>query len=149
MFFKAPNVLIIFEITTKRVIVKFVSSIFDPHGLVAPILLKPKKLIQDLWKAKVDWDCEIPEEYRKVWDDIKEDLIKIDEILLERCVNPLKGEGPQQFQLIVFADASKVAYAAVAYLKIVDKNTSSVSTHLIYSKHRTGVNGCVDCFQNY
>ena len=136
LIFKPPNFFIIIEVITKRIIVKFVSSIFDPHGLLAPVLLKPKKLIQDLWKEKVDWDCEIPEGYRTIWNDIKEDLLKVDEISLERCVNPLKVEGPQQFQLIVFADASKVAYAAVVYLKIVDVNTCSVNTHLIYSKHR-------------
>ena len=134
--FKTPNGIIIVEVTTKRVVVKFVSSLFDPHGLVAPLLVKPKKLIQDLWKAKIGWDCEIPEDCKKIWNEIKEDLLKAEEIIIDRCINIEKGKGTQRFQLVVFADASKVAYAAVIYLKVTNEETQSVNVHLIYSKHR-------------
>ena len=134
--FKTPNGIIIVEVTTKRVVVKFVSSLFDPHGLVAPLLIKPKKLIQDLWKAKIGLDCEIPDDYKKIWDEIKEDLLKVEEIIIDRCINIEKGKGTQRFQLVVFADASKVAYAAVIYLKVTNEETQSVNVHLIYSKHR-------------
>ena len=118
---------------TKRGILKFSSSPFDLLGLVAPILLKPKLLIQDLWKAKVGWDIRIPEQYMKSWHGIKKDLFRIGEIVVERCINPDNGTcGPQRFQLVCFSDASKVAYAAVIYLKIINEKNQSSKTHIIY-----------------
>ena len=45
---------------TKRGILSYTSSIFDPLGILSPIILEPKLIIQSLWKEKVDWDDEIP-----------------------------------------------------------------------------------------
>lgn len=49
---------------TKRFIVSRVSQIFDPSGVVAPILIGGKMLIQELWRAGVDWDEELSNEVR-------------------------------------------------------------------------------------
>ncbi|XP_078698381.1 uncharacterized protein LOC144925948 [Branchiostoma floridae x Branchiostoma belcheri] len=48
---------------TRRGILSVVSSFYDPLGLVAPALLPPKKILQELCKAKLDWDEEIPERH--------------------------------------------------------------------------------------
>lgn len=33
-----------------------VASIFDPFGILAPVVIKAKTLIQNIWKIQVDWD---------------------------------------------------------------------------------------------
>ena len=45
---------------TKKSILNYTSSIFDTLGILSPIILEPKLIIQSLWKEKVDWDDEIP-----------------------------------------------------------------------------------------
>ena len=41
---------------TRRGILSLTSSIHDPLGFLAPIILPAKKLLQDLCKQKLDWD---------------------------------------------------------------------------------------------
>ena len=46
---------------TKRNILSIIASVFDPLGLVSPILLSAKILLQELCKSNIGWD-ETPEE---------------------------------------------------------------------------------------
>ena len=52
---------------TKGGILSFVSSIFDPLGILYPSLIEPKQIIQDLWKQNIDWDEQIPAEILQRW----------------------------------------------------------------------------------
>ena len=44
---------------TRRGILSVTSSIYDPLGIVSPITLLAKKLLQDLCKQGLTWDEEI------------------------------------------------------------------------------------------
>ncbi|XP_053406377.1 uncharacterized protein LOC128546124 [Mercenaria mercenaria] len=46
---------------TRRGILSIVSSIFDPLGLVAPVTLRAKAIVQNLCRQKLSWDDPIPE----------------------------------------------------------------------------------------
>lgn len=41
---------------TKRSILSQISQIFDPLGLLGPIIITAKLMIQQLWKMQLDWD---------------------------------------------------------------------------------------------
>ena len=41
-------------LATKGGILSLISSIFDPLGPIAPALIEPKCIIQQLWKTKID-----------------------------------------------------------------------------------------------
>ena len=43
------------------------SSLYDPLGLVAPIILPVKKLLQDLCKRKLGWDDPINDDDKERW----------------------------------------------------------------------------------
>ena len=45
---------------TKRNILSISSRLFDPLGLLCPIVTKAKMLLQELWILKLDWDESIP-----------------------------------------------------------------------------------------
>ena len=45
---------------SKRRILSYTGSIFDPLGILASNILELKLIIQSFWKEKIDWDGEIP-----------------------------------------------------------------------------------------
>ena len=53
---------------TKRGILIITCTLFDPLGILTPFVLKAKILLQELWRAGLDWDEEIGEEYKKYWE---------------------------------------------------------------------------------
>ena len=58
------------ETTTKRSILKQTSRIYDPLGLLSPVTVWAKLLVQDLWKQKYDWDTSLPEDIVDTWADV-------------------------------------------------------------------------------
>nr|XP_037868121.1 uncharacterized protein LOC119628750 [Bombyx mori] len=54
---------------TKRVILSEIAKIYDPLGLLSPVTLFAKHLIQLLWIAKVDWDKTPPVDIVYAWSD--------------------------------------------------------------------------------
>jgi hypothetical protein len=51
------------EELTKRKVVSQAAKLFDPLGLVNPIVISAKIFIQNLWKRKIDWDQVLPEDF--------------------------------------------------------------------------------------
>jgi len=52
---------------TKRQVLSGIAKIFDPLGWLTPVIIRPKMLMQDLWKAKLDWDSNLlPELFSKL-----------------------------------------------------------------------------------
>ena len=51
---------------TQRTVLCFVSSVFDPIGLVAPYTVKARLLLKDSWRISGQkWDDDLPEEIKK------------------------------------------------------------------------------------
>ena len=59
---------------TKRELLSFISLIYDPVGLIAPVTLEPKLIIQDLWRRQIDWDVELPDDLKLRWTKWKQAL---------------------------------------------------------------------------
>ncbi|KAH9640759.1 hypothetical protein HF086_007330 [Spodoptera exigua] len=55
------------RIPTKREVTSAVMSTFDPMGFATPVLIQGKKLIQNIWRTKIDWDDEINENQNEAW----------------------------------------------------------------------------------
>lgn len=54
-----------YESITKRTILAATHRIFDPLGFIAPSLLLPKLLLQELCRKKLKWDDKVPDEVKK------------------------------------------------------------------------------------
>ena len=48
----------------KRGILSSTSSIFDPFGILTPVILELKDIVRNIWKENLDRDDQIPEELR-------------------------------------------------------------------------------------
>ncbi|GFW58064.1 integrase catalytic domain-containing protein [Trichonephila clavipes] len=47
---------------TKRSLLSIANHIFDPNGFTAPVTLKPKLILQEIWKLKLKWDENLPKD---------------------------------------------------------------------------------------
>lgn len=52
----------------KRSILSIISSIFDPHMLVSPFLIKGKEIFQNLYYELLGWDDNIPDSMINEWE---------------------------------------------------------------------------------
>ena len=118
---------------TKRSILKVIAGMYDPLGLVSPVLVSMKALFQELCMGKVGWDEESSGELKTRWMGWLSDLKGAKEIQIPRCVYgvPL---GEVTCSLHGFADASRKAYCAVIYF--VCELSGAISVTLLTSKTR-------------
>lgn len=64
---------------TKRSIISEISRLFDPLGLIGPVILLPKLIIQELWKSQIDWDASVPMNMYTRWLDYKTQMLELSE----------------------------------------------------------------------
>jgi len=106
---------------TKRGVLSIVSSLFDPLGFLAPLTFSVKSLLQDLWRAAISWDEELPEPYLSQWKKWLQSMPKVVNINIPRCFKSPYLSTPSAIELHVFADASRRGLAAVAYLRFLNE----------------------------
>lgn len=46
--------------TTKRSILSQIAKIYDPLGLIAPVVITAKIIMQELWGLNIGWDETVP-----------------------------------------------------------------------------------------
>ncbi|XP_054003289.1 uncharacterized protein LOC128889589 [Hylaeus anthracinus] len=94
---------------TKRSILANIAKICDPLGLLGPIILSAKLIVQDCWKIKIDWDEVVPQELYSRWSVYARQLEFIRDLNVDRR---LLNENPIQIEIHGFGHASKRGYAA-------------------------------------
>ena len=120
---------------TRRGILSVVSSIFDPLGLVSPIMLRAKAIIQHLCRMKLGWDDEIPQVYQTEWQNWLGTLPHLQNISVNRCFKSQGFGDIKNAQLHLFSDGSELGYGASAYLRLVDVY-DNVTCSLVIGKSR-------------
>ncbi len=100
---------------TKRTILSRIARIYDPIGFAAVFLIRAKISIQELWMMGQEWDQELPEETQKNWSKFFKELEHLNTVEFPRCLTPLSAIGVPM--LCVFADASRKAFGACAYIR--------------------------------
>ncbi|XP_055605051.1 uncharacterized protein LOC129753277 [Uranotaenia lowii] len=110
-------------IPTKRQLLKLVMSLYDPLGLISVFTIHGKIIIQEVWRERIDWDEQIPTEIFTKWKQWLSALPDIESLKIKRCYFPGYSKNTyDHVQLHIFVDASEQAYAAVAYLRVVEGN---------------------------
>ena len=118
---------------TKRTVLSSLAKVFDPLGLVSPVVAKAKSLFQELCVKKVGWDEDLDSESREEWERWERDLWETKVIVVPRCIHPHKTK-EAIYSLHGFGDASSKAYCAVVYL--VCESEDGIYSRLICSKTR-------------
>ncbi|XP_063979910.1 uncharacterized protein LOC135163933 [Diachasmimorpha longicaudata] len=118
---------------TKRTTLSEIAQLFDPLGLIAPVVTRGKIIIQDLWKLKLNWDEPLPEDYQRQWKDFRLNLNTLNQISVPRWLRI--SSKTKRIQIHGFADASTAAMGAVVYLRTENFNEPT-STVLVCAKTR-------------
>lgn len=115
---------------TKRTILKYIASIYDPLGLISPCIVPGKKIFQESCSLKIDWDQEVVSELKISWYRWTKDILKVNNFEIPRS---MKKSPITSVTMHTFADGSETAFGAVTYLRFSDE-IDTVETALVFSK---------------
>lgn len=117
---------------TKRKVISATARIYDPTGLVLPVLVVGKILQQDIWRSGVDWDLPLPAPLIAKWHEYQRAIMQLSQISIPRWVRTRPDDC---IQLHIFTDASEKAIGAAAYFCIsIGEITSTVALITARSK---------------
>ncbi len=103
---------------TRRGMLSVSSSVYDPLGFLAPVVLPAKIMLQELCRRNFGWDETVPHDILRGWTRWLKELNALSEFKVERCVKPIKCGSCIHAQLHHFSDASEQGYGTVTYLRI-------------------------------
>ena len=115
---------------TEHAILRTSSTIFNPLGLITPVTIQAKTLLQELWKSHVDWDEHLDESLQTPWKKLTLEINEAIDFVIPRQYFPKFTSQFATQELHVFADASLKVYGAVAYF------LQNETTSLVMSKSR-------------
>nr|XP_012153583.1 PREDICTED: uncharacterized protein LOC105664297 [Megachile rotundata] len=117
---------------TKRTISSEIAKIYDPLGLLGPVIVVAKILLQKIWSLKVDWDESLPIHIFTEWTQFYTQLP-----LLNNAIFPRKTiiNNSTTIDLLGFCDASERAYGACIYLRSTDTH-GHIETSLLVAKSK-------------
>ena len=119
---------------TRRIILSQVSSMYDPMGLITPIVIRGRMIFQEVTRLRILWDDVVPSTLANkcfLW---LASLDTLSSMTFCRCLIPdsfVDGVA----ELVHFCDASLSGYGACSYVRIVNKS-ADVRVILIMSKGR-------------
>lgn len=107
---------------TRRGVLSVVSSIYDPLGLLAPVVLPAKIFLQQLCKDKLTWDEVMPDKLAQYWNALISQLPQLSDFQVRRCIKPERFGSVVSTQLHHFSDASEKGYGTVSFLKLTNSD---------------------------
>lgn len=128
------NLLTLPKVVTKRSILADISRLYDPLGWLGAAIIPAKILIQKLWLERIGWDDEINDDLKKEWIKLRQSFEYLKEIKINRWILTDSVNLPNT-TLHGFCDASKVAYAAIVYCRVV-KEDGEICTSIVAAKTR-------------
>ena len=105
---------------TKRGLLSFISSIYDPLGMISPFILTAKIILQNLCREKIGWDVEIPCTFISRWNNWVKQLPNLAELKVSRCFKPEDFGEVETVKVHHFSDASESGFGAVSYVRSVN-----------------------------
>ena len=121
------------DVLSRRIMLSIIASIFDPLGLISPILVAGKVIFQQATMLKLSWDCPLPSDVCIKWNSWLDTLSLLSNVHIPRCVK-LLSYNDSYFELHCFSDASQYSYGCCIYLRCVGKY--GIHSSLLYAKHR-------------
>ena len=94
-----------------------VMGMFDPLGLLAPVIMKGKVVLQQACAERLRWHNDVPERLSKSWQKWLHGLEGLHEVKIPRHYTGLTTVS--KVKLHTLCDASDTGYGACCYLKVL------------------------------
>jgi len=114
---------------TRRGILSVASSLYDPLGLVAPVTLVHKLILQNACRQKLQWDEHMCDRDVERWTQWLECLPQLSKVSIDRCFQPKVVNSSSRVELHMLSDSSEFAYGAAVYININDANKHCKCSH--------------------
>jgi hypothetical protein len=118
--------------TKRKVLAAF---FYDPLGFVLPYIISSRIIFQNMWFTETGWDDPIAPHTKAAWDAWLKSLSDLPLIEIKRCLRNETDEKTVEQYVVIFTDASDLAYGTVAYMFTRYEN-GNTSSNLISSKAR-------------
>lgn len=104
---------------TKRTLLSDTNSVYDPIGLISPVLIKDKIFIQQMWTLKVGWDELLPVDYQSRWIRFYSSLKLLVQLSIPRRI---ASSNSCKIEIHGFCDALQEAFGASIYVRSIAAN---------------------------
>ncbi|XP_011883956.1 PREDICTED: uncharacterized protein LOC105571094 [Vollenhovia emeryi] len=115
---------------TKRRVLSSIAKLFDSLGLVSPVIIKAKIIMQELWSIKIGWDEPLPSHVAVKWREFVEELHDMPCLSFPRWIGIADNHA---VKVHGFCDASKLAICAAIYIRVFSSH-GDLTSHLVVSK---------------
>lgn len=78
---------------TKRTMLSQIAQIYDPLGLIRPIITRAKILMQHLWRVQLSWDESVPQQIYSDWMLFRSELEQLGFLTIPRRALPKELHG--------------------------------------------------------
>ncbi|XP_055543557.1 uncharacterized protein LOC129729100 [Wyeomyia smithii] len=86
-----------YDNVTKRQVMSEIAKLFDPLGLLGPIIVIAKIIMQDLWREGLAWDEKLTDDQLIIWKRLRNDLPEIAKMRIPRLV---KSDDPHDYRAL-------------------------------------------------
>ncbi|XP_071053596.1 uncharacterized protein [Onthophagus taurus] len=117
---------------TKRTVLSKIAQIFDPLGLLSPVIITAKIILQEIWESGLGWDEALPNHIYTSWLRFSNSL---KDLHLINCPRHISLKNSSTFEMHGFSDSSTKAYGACVYLRTIG-NDGEVLIRLTCAKSR-------------
>ncbi|XP_073811826.1 uncharacterized protein [Musca autumnalis] len=118
------------SVVTKRTVLSCIARLYDPLGLIGPLISRAKVIMQTLWKHNLQWDESLPQSLHTAWSQFVSQFTNLHKFIFPRFVSVPNST----IQIHAFCDASLSAYGACVYVR--SECNGKVTARLLCSKSR-------------
>jgi hypothetical protein len=87
---------------TKRKVASYAAKTYDPTGLIQPVIITAKIILQELWESKIEWDQAVPDSILRGWMNYIKELPYLESLQIPRHIVP---NNPFKIDVHGFSDA--------------------------------------------
>lgn len=125
-----------FKTITKRAVLSEITKIYDPEGMLGPVIFKLKLFMKKIHLLNVNWDEKLTDDVANEWREIGSTFIELRQIEIKRLITL---NTYVTLQLHAFSDASEQGFGAAVYVRTEDSNGNCAS-RLFCAKSRVAPN---------